>query len=240
MTLQKTSRPLYLQVQENLGRLITSGEWQPGTKLSSERELSQQLDVSRVTVRQAISALAEAGLLYRVHGKGTFVAKPKIEVDARDLISLTSSMLRRGICPSTHVLDFSRTPASRQVAEALDAEVGHQVYRVRRLRLANNMPFAIELSYFPCDLYSGLEAVDLATVSIRRLCEEMGIRLKRVYQTLEAVVATEEEARILAVEPGFPLMLIERRGYDAEGQAVEFSKDLYRGDCSCFISDLEL
>ena len=238
---EEASRPLYVQVQANLAKFITSGEWAPGMKIPSERDLSRILGVSRVTVRQAIAVLVEDGLLYRVHGKGTFVAKPKIEVDARDLISFTSSMLRRGIQPSARVLEFSRIPASRGVAEALNVEVGHQVYLVRRLRLANNLPLVIERSYFPADLCAGMEKADLATVSIRRLlCDQMGISLKRVHQSLEAVVATEEEARLLAVPPGFPLMLIIRLGYDAKGQVVEYSKDLYRGDCSRFISELEL
>jgi GntR family transcriptional regulator len=233
-------RPLYVQVQENLAKLITSGEWQPDTKLPSERDLSRQIGVSRMTVRQAILALEEDGLLYRAHGVGTFVARPRIEVDAQDLISFTASMLQRGIRPSARVLDFSRVPASRKVARALDVEVAHQVYRVHRLRFANNLPLAIELSFFPCERCPGLEEVDLATTSIRHLFEKMDIRLKRVHQTLEAVRATQEEAQILEVEPGFPLMLIERRGYDAAGQVVEFSKDRFRGDCSRFISDLEL
>jgi GntR family transcriptional regulator len=233
-------RLLYVQVQDNLAKLITSGEWQPDTKIPSERALSRQIGVSRVTIRQAIQELENIGLLYRVHGKGTFVARPRIEIDAHGLISFTNSMLQRGIHPSARVLDFSRIPASRKVAQALNVEVAHQLYRVYRLRFANNLPLAIELSFFRCDRCPNLEDVDLATASIRRLFEDNGIRLKRVYQILQAAIATKEEAKILEVEPGFPLMLIERRGYDTEGEAVEFSKDLFRGDCSRFTSDLEL
>jgi GntR family transcriptional regulator len=233
-------RPLYVQVRENLGRLITSGEWKPDTRLPSERDLSSQIGVSRATLRQAIQLLLEDGLLYSIHGKGNFVAKPKIEIDTRDLISFTYSMSQRGIQPSASVLDLSRIPASRKVAQALEVEVAHQVYRVHRVRFANALPLAIELSYFPCDRCPGLEDVDLTKVSIRHLFEEKGIRLERVYQTLQAVSATEDEAGILHVKNGFPLMLIERLGYDAAGNAVEFSKDLFRGDCSRFISDLKM
>lgn len=240
MAVSETGRPLYIQVKENLAKLITSGEWPPGIKLASERELTDQLGVSRVTVRNAIQALEEDGLVYRVHGKGTFVAKPKMEMNVHDLISFTSSMLRRGIQPSARVLEFSRIPAGRKVADALEVELGHQVYRVRRLRLANNLPLVIELSFFPRDLCSRLEEVDLAAASIYHvLYEEMGIQCKKVHQSLEAAAATEEEAEILAVEPGFPLMLVERLSYNADGRVVEFAKDLYRGDCSRFISDLE-
>lgn len=240
MAVSETGRPLYIQVKENLAKLIISGEWPPGIRLASERELTDQLGVSRVTVRNAIQALEEDGLVYRVHGKGTFVAKPKMEMNAHDLISFTSSMLRRGNQPSAQVLEFSRISASRKVAKALEVELGHQVYRVRRLRRANNLPLVIELSFFPRDLCSRLEEVDLAAVSIYHvLYEEMGIQCRKVHQSLEAVAATEEEAQILEVETGFPLMLVERLCYNTDGRVIEFAKDLYRGDCSRFISDLE-
>jgi len=197
-------RLLYIQVQENLAKLITSGEWKPDTQIPSERNLSSQIGVSRVTVRQAIQALEQDGLLHRVQGKGTFVARPKIELNARDLISFTESMSQRGICPSARVLGFDRVPASRRVARSLGVEVAHQIYRVHRLRFANNLPLVIELAYFCCERCPGLEDVDLATTSIRQLFKDMNIQLKRMYQTLEAVKATQEEARLLEVEPGFP------------------------------------
>ena len=235
-----SERPLYVQVQENLAKLITSGEWQPEIKIPSERDLCQQIGVSRVTIRQAIQVLEEDGLLCRIQGKGTFVTKPKIEIDSRELVSFTASMSKRGIRPIGRVLDFGRIPANRHVARALGIELATRVYRVRRLRFANSLPLTIELAFFPCDRCSGLEEVDLATTSIHRLLEDMGIQIKTAYQTLEAVAATPEEAEILNVEPGFPLMLIQRRGFDVEGQAVEFSKDLFRGDCSRFVSNLQL
>jgi len=238
---QVNERPLYLQVRDNLARMITSGEWEPGMKLPSERDLSRQLGISRMTIRQATSVLEEEGLLYRVQGKGTFVAKPKVEVDARDLISFTSSMLRKGIVPSAQVLELARIPASRKIASALGIDVGQWVYHVRRLRLGNNVPMVIENSYFPCERCPGLENFDLSATSIYHLLqEEFGICPHTVYQSLEPVLATEEEARILAVEAGFPLMLITRRAYTAEGVPVEFAKDLYRGDCSRFVSKMEL
>ncbi|MGQ9593920.1 MAG: GntR family transcriptional regulator [Anaerolineae bacterium] len=238
---QEGDRPLYVQVQDSLAHLITSGEWQPGMKLPSERDLSQQLSVSRVTVRQAIAALEEDGLLYRIHGKGTFVAKPKIELDARDLISFTSGMQRRGIVPSAKVLEFSRVPASRKVAAALQIEVGQQVYHIRRLRLGNNIPTVIEKCYFPYALCKGLERFDLSTASIYRvLHDELGVQLRHVRQTLEPVLATEEEAAILHVEPGFPLMLVTRVAYTDGEVPVEYGKALYRGDCSRFVSELHL
>jgi GntR family transcriptional regulator len=233
-------RLLYVQVQENLAKLITSGEWQPDTRILSERKLSEQIGVSRVTVRQAIRALEQDGLLYRIQGKGTFVAKPHIEADSRDLISFTSSMTRRGIRPSGRVLGFDRVPASREVARALEIDVAQQVYRVHRLRFGNSLPLLIELSFFSCEKCPGLEEVDLATTSIRSMLENMGIYVERVSQTLRAVAATPGEAQLLDVEPGFPLMLVERVAFDAGGDALEYSKDRYRGDCSRFLSDLSL
>jgi GntR family transcriptional regulator len=231
------SQPIYLQIADSIGRRIRSGELAVGERLPPERQLCQELAVSRMTVRQALMTLQDQGLIECRPGVGNFVSKPRIEQPIDVLVGFFDNIAHRGFEPGSRLLVAERLLAKRSVAQALQLGLGDSVYHLHRLRLANGVPMALEDSYFPAQRCMGLENHDLEKCSVYAiLAEECGIRLEYAEQSLQATVARPSEARLLDVPAGAPLMLLERVTYDDRRQPVEYAKDLYRGDSFRFVS----
>jgi GntR family transcriptional regulator len=226
------NKPLYVQIQEYIAELILSGKLQPESKIQSEREFSEDLGVSRMTVRKAITELVREGLLERKHGSGTYVAKPRVTYEAGELVNSIRAMEERNIATATQLLEFSEIAASRRLAENLAVEIGHSLYRVVLLRFANRVPVIVECGFFPCTQCPDLEEWDLEKTPIfDLLVKAYGIRLGRISQTIEAVAAEETIAKQLRVPEGFPLLMLNRILYNADsGKPVVLSQDFLRGD----------
>ncbi len=239
--LSDLDKPLYLQVREYLAEQIFRGELAPDSKLPSERELSRALDISRMTVRRAITELVNEGLLNRRHGSGTYVAKPRVSYEAHELVSYTQAMRARGISVGSQLLEFSQVVASRRLAEQLQVEIGHVLYHVARLRLANRVPTVLERSFLSTERTPGLEEYDLEKTSIYDLLlAAYGVRIGRVTQTIEAVTASDIVAKQLRVDDGFPLLMITRTIYRAQdSRPVVYSQDLLRSDYARICLELE-
>jgi GntR family transcriptional regulator len=230
----------YAQIEEEIAERIRAGVLRPGDRIPPERELAEQMQVSRMTVRQALGRLADSGLLVRERGRGTFVSKPKLVQSMSHLSGFYDQMISQGIVPTSRLLSGEQILASAALAETLDLRIGEPLYRVVRLRLGGGVPLALETSYFPARLVPGLLEHDLEQNSIYRLMERYDARPVRAIQALEPALAQAEEARALEIPPGSPVMLIERTAWDARGQAVEYARDIYRGDRSRFVSELRL
>lgn len=226
------NKPLYVQIQEYIAELILSGKLLPESKIQSEREISEDLGVSRMTVRKAITELVSEGLLERRHGSGTYVAKPRVTYEARELVNSIQAMEDRNLSTASQLLEFSEVAASRRLAEQLQVEIGHSLYRVVILRFANRVPVIVERGFFPCSQCPDLEEWDLEKTPIFDLLLEVyGIKLGRISQTVEAVAAEETIAKQLRVEEGFPLLMLNRILYNAEnGKPVILSHDFLRSD----------
>jgi GntR family transcriptional regulator len=232
-------RALYLQIVDSIVAKIEAGELAPGDKVPSERDLSKQLQVSRMTVRHAMNALYVRGILHREQGRGTFIAEPKLEEPTNILFSFSESMVRKGMTPGALLLHLLRIPATRSVSEELNIGLGQDVYYVNRLRLANQEPMAIEHSFFSAALFPGLDKHNLETQSIYSVLESVySVYLAQASQSYEPTVANEEESNLLKIPLGAPLMLIRRTSFDMQGRPVEHAKDLYRGDRSRFVSKM--
>jgi GntR family transcriptional regulator len=235
----ETSIPLYVQIAESLLDRIESSELRPGDRLPSERELSNMLDVNRMTVRRALQVLESQGLLIRRRGDGTYIAEPKIERQADHLVPFTRGMERRGYVPGAKVITLERRVAEAAVARELGLPVSAPVYYVRRLRLINREPVMLERFTVPGHRFPGFERYDFSSRSVYAVMEqEYGVAVVRARQSLEPVVATEYEARLLEVQPGAPLMLERRLGFDQDDQPVEYGRDLYRGDRFRFVTEV--
>jgi GntR family transcriptional regulator len=235
------NKPIYLQIQEYLAELILSGQMPPEAKLPSERELSQSLDVSRMTVRRSITELVNEGLLERRHGSGTYVAKPRITYNARELLSYVKAMQTRGISTTSQLLEFSQAPASRRLADRLEIEIGDALYLVSILRLANRTPFVVERYYFPANRLPNLEEYDLEKTNINDLINAgYNLAFGKVSQSIEAVAASDNIAQQLRVDEGFPLLVITKtiRG-KADGKPIEFAQDYLRSDYARIQSETE-
>jgi GntR family transcriptional regulator len=231
--------PLYYQIKTRLQEVIESGQLQPGDRVPSERELTERYSVSRMTARQALAELESLGFIYRVQGKGTFVAVPKLEQPLAGLTSFTEDMRRRGLEPGARVLSLAEVPAGRRAAWALGIGEMDPIYRLERLRMGGDDPMALEVSHIPVKFCPELSATDLTNRSLYQvLRERYGIKLNRASQSLEAVAAGAHEAGALHVREGTPLLLLERISRDHQDWIVEFVQAHYRGDRYRFTTEL--
>ena len=231
--------PLYVQIADSLLEQIATGRLSPDQQLPSERELSKQLKVSRVTLRAALSVLDNKGLLVRRPGDGTYIAKPKIDRQAAKLVPFTKSMSSRGYQASARLIIFEYRLAEVSVADRLKIPVSAPVYYFQRLRFINQNPVLLETCSIPVRRFSNLEDYDIENRSTYEILEtEYGIAAHHSQQSLEAVAATEFEAELLGIDPGAPLMLESRLSFDSDGLPIEYGHDLYRGDQFRFITEV--
>lgn len=226
------NKPLYIQIQEYLAELILSGKLPPESKIQSEREISEELGVSRMTARKALTELVTEGLLIRKQGSGTYVANPRITYESKELIDHVRAMDERNISAASQILEFSETIASRRLAEILEVEIGRTLYRIIVLRYANRVPVVVERGYFSCSMCPNLEEWDFEKTSVMDLLTNIyGLKIGKVSQTVEAVVASENIAKQLQVEEGFPLLRLSRVLYTADNnKPVQYSQDFLRSD----------
>ncbi len=237
--IQQTPAPLYSQIMTHLLRAMEEGRLKPGDRVPSERELSQQFGVSRMTARQALVELQRQGCLLRVQGKGTFVAGPKLEQSLATLTSFTEDMRRLGLAPGARVLAAREVPAGIRVANALGIAATEPVFLVERLRLVAGEPVAMEWTHVPVALCPGLaDAVQDGVSLYEVLDRRYGLRLLKASQTLECILASPVEAELLGVPESTLLMMMERVARDQQGRAVEYTRSLYRGDRFCFTMEL--
>lgn len=235
----ETSVPLYAQIAESLLDNIESGKLVPGDRLLSERELSERLGVNRLTLRRAFRVLEDQGLLTRRRGSGTYVAEPKIEWRAGQLIPFTRGAQRRGYKPGAKVILFEERLAETAVAKELKLSVSAPVYYVHRLRFISHEPVLLERFTVPAERFPRLEHYDLAGRSLYEVMEtEYEVSVSRAWQSLEPVVATKYEAELLDIRQGAPLMLERRLTVDQAGRPIEFGRDLYRGDRFRFVTEV--
>jgi len=239
---ENLNRPLYTRIQEYIAEMILSGKLKPESKIQSEREFSEDLGVSRMTVRKALTELVNEGLLERKHGSGTYVAKPKITYESVELVNYVQAMQLRNIATSTQLLEFNEMVASRRLGEILEIEIGAPIYHLVLLRFANRVPVILERGYFPCDYYPKMEDWNLEkTSTIDLLTSVYGIRLGRISQSVEAVAATDQVAEQLRVDEGIPLLLLSRLiiSRDTE-KPVLFSQDFLRSDYARIHTDINI
>ncbi len=231
--------PLYSQIADNLLDQIEAGKLTPGDRLPPERDLSQQLGVNRLTLRRALRVLESQGLLVRRQGAGTYIAEPKIERQADQLISFTKGMSQRGYKPGARVIHCLQRPAEAAAARLLKLKAAATVYDIHRLRLLNGEPVLLERYLLPAARFPGLHKHNLSRRSMYEVLEkEYGVTVSQARQSLEPVIAAEYEAELLRVKPGAPLMLERRLSFDAAGRPIEYGKDLYRGDRFRFVTDM--
>ena len=233
----ETDVPRYIQIADSLLDQIESGELAPGTRLPPERTLSELFDVNRLTLRRALGRLEAQGVIIRRHGKGNYVAEPKIERQTEQLVSFTSGMQRRGLAPGAKVINIEQRPVEAAIAKQLKVPVLTPVYYVLRLRMINQEPVMLEQLWVPVGCFPRLESHDLNDRSVYEIMEsEYGVSMTSAQRSLEPVVASEFEAELLGIETGAPLMMERRLGFDQNADCVEFSKDLYRGDRFRFVT----
>lgn len=217
--------PKHAQLREILRELATE-HLGPGAALPSERELTTRYEVSRLTVREAIGQLVSEGVLVRVRGKGTFTSR----VDSRlHLASFTDDMRNRGMRPETVLLDYAEDPPPPDTARSLRLLPDEPAYWLFRLRKADGVPLAVERGWYHPQATPDLLEQDLTGSLYSLLERHYGVRLEQAMQTVLAEGADADNARLLNVRPGSPLLVF-RRVSTARGKPVEDMTSWYRGD----------
>ena len=220
----------YERVRQELLTRIESGHWHPGDSIPTEPELCAEFQVSRTTIRKAVGDLAQAGRLRVVQGKGTFVAASKLEERfVQSAFGIHEDLARRGIALSTRVLRQEVVPADSGLAARLRIGGGDPVQLVVRLRSVGGEPLLVSTTAIPAALAPDLERQRLARRSLYALlAERYGLRVAHGRRRLEAVAAGPQEAKLLDVALGSPLLLLESFAYLADGRPFEHSVTLQR------------
>jgi len=184
-----------------------------------------------MTVRQAVGALCELGVIYSRQGKGTFISGIKLERDFRQVLSFSEETQARGATPSSKVLSFRIQAPIQEVKEALGLNDGERVFNLHRVRCGDSIPMGIESSCLPVQLCPGLmETFDATTSLYDELAHQYGIQLMVTDEVVEVGKASAEDARLLQIAPQSPIFLFTRVSYLENGTPVEHVKSVYRGD----------
>jgi GntR family transcriptional regulator len=238
MTIAQDS-PLYSHVETVLAGEIADGYLKIGDQLPTEDNLIERFEVSRITVRRAIQNLVSRGLVEIRRGKGTFVAPPKIMQELTELSGFVEDMHALGRKPTARVISKEIVTASVGVAEQLALTKGARVVRIRRVRLADNVPLSFDETYLPLALGKKIIRNNLKTEPIFSLLErKYDVPLIEAEYRLESVIADPAVAGALRVNQGSPIFLIERTSYSTGGRPVDYEKLYYRGDLVRFVTRL--
>jgi GntR family transcriptional regulator len=234
ITIDKGSAvPYYHQVKEAVRALITSGKLKPGEMLPSEFALSEQLGISRLVVHRAYRELVTEGLLIRKRAKGTFVA-PLIKRGFKvtgPLFSVTEELSGADLEPSNAILLQEVVPASEEIRSGLKLPEGASVIHLRNLRLARQLPLAVEEMYFSLDRFPALVNADLNNRSVYAVLGDLyDARPQEALDLISADLATRQEARLLGINKGAPVMRVKRASTDQSGLPVEYTQIVFHAD----------
>jgi GntR family transcriptional regulator len=216
--------PRYFEIEQSLrGR---AARLEPDSPLPSEAQLCEEFGVSRMTARAAVQRLVQDGLVYRVPGRGTFVAASRANRSAGHILSFTDEMRRRGRVPSSRVIERLDRPATDEEAQRLGAR---NVVVLRRVRLADGKPLALERAVFPADRVGDVLGGDLEHASLFEKLVSAGIVPTSGSAGLAAEAATAEDARLLRVRKGAPLLVERRLIHDQHAKPLEWTESRYVG-----------
>ena len=228
---KNSSIPLYMQIQNMLLERIRTGEYLPGTQVPSELEIASLHQVSRMTARKALDSLVVKGILYRSKGKGTYVAENIVSYGLSTMLSFSQTLRAQGHEVTTQVLRREVIPGSPDVLERLQLASESQVIVIRRLRLVEGRPATIHTSFLEYRLFAPILQADLSQESLLDLIQRIsGIPIAYTQDSVQADRATVEEAHLLEIEVGEPVLRVEGVAYGENGHPTRLTRAVYRGD----------
>ncbi len=243
ITVNKQSAvPYYHQVKEAVRALIASGELKPGDMLSSEVSLSEQVGISRLVVHRAYRELVTEGLLIRKRAIGTFVSPPikRSFTVTGPLFSMTENLSKDDLDPSNEILLQEVIPASQEVRNELRLPEGAKIIHLRNLRFAKELPFAIEEMYFPYERFPALADLNLNNRSVYETLDSIYDALPiEALDLITAGSATHDEAKLLGLNKGAPVMQMKRVSTDRQGLLIEYSKVVFHADRYQFVARMQ-
>ena len=224
--------PLYHQLKDVILKGILAGDWKPDERLPTEDALADRYHVSKITVRQALRDLASLGYVRREQGRGTFVQLPHLEQGPRELTSFTEDMRRRGSQPMSRVLEQAILSATADLATRLRIRPHEPVFQLRRVRLADKEPMALQTAHIPMTLVPGIDRISFAgDVSLYDVLQSRyNLRAAGGKETHVAALVRPEEAELLGVPAHTAAMRTERVTYLANMRPLEVAQAITRGD----------
>lgn len=236
-TLDKTVPiPLYFQLKRIISEEIENGNYPPESMIPTEKELSQLFDISRTTVRQAITELVQEERLYRIKSKGTFVCRPKIRQEfMTTLIPFDEDMIRAGKVPSTEVLALEIVQPPQEVAQQLELPADGKTIYLYRKRCADGIPVVRVETYLPYDRCAFVMQHNFDRESLYQVLSlHDDTRITNITRICEARAANMEDANVLDTKRGKPIQYFLSKGYNRKGTPIEYSVARYRGDQNSF------
>ena len=221
--------PAYLQIHDQIKKEIDEEVWQIGQRLPSERDLAETFQVSRMTLRQAITLLVEEGVLERRVGSGTFVASTRVQEKMRGTTSLTEIMKSQGKTPSSQLLSYRRTLPSKQEVEKLGINKTENIIRMERVRYADKLPVVYEVASIPEKFIKNFNREEITSHFFQTL-QEHGYKIGKSQQTIYARLAKEKIAHYLGIPRGHAILALTQVSYFEDGTAFEYVKSQYVGE----------
>lgn len=221
-------KPIYLQICELIREKIDSGEIVIGSRIWSESDIMEKFNVSRNTARKAIETLQNEGIVFRIQGKGSFVSQPKVDYGLQSLMSFSEEINEKKLNPTSKVICFTREHPEPFHATNLKIPEDQWVFKLERIRFADQYPIAYQITFIPENLCPGLLDYDFTDKSLYDVFEKQYNHVLSWQKTvIKPVVADNYIAEIFKVSPRTPLLYTESITYLAGGTPVESNKNIY-------------
>jgi GntR family transcriptional regulator len=226
----KSKVPLYFQLKEQIKQNILKGEYKEGDLIPSEREFSNNYELSSTTIRRALNDLVQENFLERKAGKGTFVRRRKVKRDLRNVLGFTKNMTEMGLTPATKVISKKVVAPNVFARERLGLKKGDTVVRLERLRLADDIPMMLETRYIRTELCPGIDKEELSSSLWRTFEEKYGLKPKRHTQAMMITTVSGYAASLLTLNDNSLVFLIKGVTYVENQKPIECEESLYRSD----------
>jgi GntR family transcriptional regulator len=233
--------PYYYQLKKYIIGEIESGNWKPGEQVLPEIKICELFDISRTVVRQTFQELENEGYLIKKKAKGTYISDPKINENiVQSLMGFYEDMTARGFKVKNDILFQGKAQATEKIVKALNLETGEEVVVIRRLRKINDEPIVLDKTHIPYKMCPNLLKEDFSNKSLYTHIESSyNLKIDRGRRYIEAVNASTEEANLLNIKKGAPLLYIESIGYLKDGTPLEYYNALHRGDRIRLVTELK-
>lgn len=232
--------PLYYQLKQQLLKIIVDKEIKVNEQIPNEIDMVTSLNISRSTVRQAISELVSEGYLYRIKAKGTFVSAPKVDENFfQKLDSFNNEMLKKGMQPSTKILSLKKVKGIENINSALNIPKDEYLIYLCRLRFANMEPIVYVETYLPYIKYKDILSEDFSQISLYAHIEQKyNVKINRAKREIQAVNASIKDKQLLGIKTNAAICYVRTIAFDYNDMPVEYSIARYRGDSNRFIIEL--
>lgn len=221
--------PAYIRIHDAIKKEIDGGVWEIGQRLPSERDLADDYEVSRMTLRQAITLLVEEGILERRVGSGTYVASHRVQEKMRGTTSFTEIVRSQGKTPSSQLISYQRKPANETEIQQLQLKATDTVVRMERVRFADNVPLVFEVASIPEKLIQSFNQEDITEHFFQTLTDN-GYEIGKSEQTIYAKNASERVANYLKVPKNHAVLALTQVSYFTDGRPFEYVHSQYVGD----------